>query len=212
MSLQQYIIMADVISSRQLKEKTAFMAQFKQLTALANTQFGPQIVSPLTITLGDEFQGIVNNAETLLRLMFFLDEQIIAQQLPFALRYALVYGRIDTPINTQIAYEMYGPGLTRAREALKETKDKGGHYFVQLQTGVDPQLQLCLKLYQAIKTDWKFSEFKIVSAFLNHDDYKALERLGLYKTRSGAWKKKKTLRIEEYNTVKALIFKILAHG
>ncbi len=212
MATRHYIIMADIISSRHIKKGEDFMGQFKHLTTLANEKFQRQIVSPLTITLGDEFQGIVDSAQVLFELVFFLEEQRIEAGYTFQLRYSLVYGEIETEINTKIAYEMYGAGLTQAREGLQHAKDSGHHYYVNLQPVPEAQLKLCLELYQAIKSDWKPREYKIIAAFLKHNDYKDLERMGLYKTRSGAWKKGKSLRIDEYHTVKRLIFLILKHG
>lgn len=212
MAARNYIIMADIISSRYIKKEEDFMGQFKALTTLANEQFNRQIISPLTITLGDEFQGIVDSAQTLFELVFFLEEQRIGADYTFQLRYSLVHGEIETEINTQIAYEMYGAGLTQAREGLQQAKDSGQHYYIDLKAAPEAQLKLCLELYQSIKSEWKPKEYKIVSAFLKHNDYKDLEKIGLYKTRSGAWKKGKSLRIDEYHTVKRLIFLILKNG
>ena len=212
MATHHYIIMADIISSRDIAKEEDFMGQFKSLTHLANEQFKGQIVSPLTITLGDEFQGIVDSTQTLFELVFFLEEQRLEAGYTFQLRYSLVYGEIETEINTEIAYEMYGTGLTQAREGLQRAKDSGHHYYVDLQLEPEVQLQLCLELYQSIKSEWKPREYAIVAAFLKHKDYKDLERIGLYKTRSGAWKKGKSLRIDEYHTIKRLIFLILKDG
>lgn len=212
MAARHYIIMADIISSRTIDKKEDFMGQFKALTSLANKRFKDSIVSPLTITLGDEFQGIVDSAQTLFELVFFLEEQRIEAGYTFHLRYSLVHGEIETEINTKIAYEMYGAGLTQAREGLQKAKDADQHYYVDLKEVPEEQLKLCLQLYQSIKTEWKPKEYKIVAAFLKHNDYKDLEKMGLYKTRSGAWKKGKSLRIDEYHTVKRLIFLILKNG
>jgi hypothetical protein len=212
MATSHYIIMADIISSRDIKKEEDFMGQFKALTNLANQAFKEKIVSPLTITLGDEFQGIVDSAPTLFELVFFLEEQSIEAGYSFQLRYSMVYGAIETEINPKIAYEMYGPGLTKAREALKRIKETKENYYVALNGPNDTQLHLCMKLYESIKSEWKTAEYTIIAAFLKHNDYKDLKKMGLYKTRSGAWKKGKSLRIEEYNTVKELIFLILKHG
>mgnify|MGYP000477635068 CR=1 FL=1 len=70
--MQHYIIMADVISSRTITKENDFMGQFKQLIEETNTTFASNILSPLTITLGDEFQGVVDSAKTLFKLLFFL--------------------------------------------------------------------------------------------------------------------------------------------
>ena len=212
MSKKHFLLMADIVGSRALDKREDFMGTFKELTQNVNSHFKQQIVSPLTITLGDEFQGIVLNAKTLFEVVFYLEEQLIEQGQPFQLRYSMVYGLIETPINPKIAYEMYGPGLTTARELLQSAKDNGQYYAVNLQESLTEKLSLCMHLYQSIKTAWKPTELSIVSAFIKYQDYKDLARIGLYKTRSGAWKKGKSLRIEDYRTVKALIFLILKNG
>lgn len=209
MSNSYHIIMADIISSRDIDKKNNFMGQFAQLTQKANDVFKDSILSPLTITLGDEFQGVVNNSKTLFELLFYLEEHIISKKYPFNLRYSMVHGVIDTKINEKIAYEMYGSGLTKAREALKTIKDGSDNYFIGINAEKDVPLKLCMKLYQSIKSNWKTSEYEVIAAFLKNYDYKEVMKTGLYKTRSGAWKKRKSLQIEEYNIVKNLVYNIL---
>lgn len=206
-----HIIMADIISSSRIDKRKDFMKDFRSLVDSTNQTFKKDILSPLTITLGDEFQGIVADTITMFKMLFFIEEEIIIKKYPFSLRYSAIYGEIDTKINTEIAYEMYGSGLTKARGALKTTKETGSNYYVNLNSKKDKQLALCFKLYQSIKSEWKFSEYQIIAAFLQYNDYKDLEKIGLYKTRSGAWKKRKSLRMEEYNIIKELIFSILQH-
>lgn len=208
-SKKYHILMADIIRSRDIANGEGFMDQFKALVALANEKFKDSVISPLTITLGDEFQGIVKNSEALFKLLFFIDETILKEGYQFQLRYSLVFGDIQTEINTEIAHEMYGAGLTMARESLKHVKKEGHNHFIALNDKKDPLLTPCMRLYQSIKEDWKTADHNTISAFLEHDDYKDLKDIGIYKTRSGAWKKRKTLRIEEYLIIKDLVFKIL---
>ncbi|NKI32289.1 SatD family protein [Croceivirga thetidis] len=212
MEAKYHIIMADIISSSQIDKRKDFMKDFRKLIDQTNQNFKEKILSPLTITLGDEFQGVVADTITLIKMLFFMEEQIITKKYPFKLRYSAIYGEIDTEINTVIAHEMYGSGLTQAREALKTTKETGDNYFIDLNTPQDHQLELCLKLYQSIKSEWKTSEYDIIAAFLQYNDYKDLEKIGLYKTRSGAWKKRKSLRMEEYNIIKQLVFNIIGYA
>lgn len=50
--------------------------------------------------------------------LFVYEEECLKQEYDFKLHYALSYGDIDTEINPDIAYEMMGPGLTKARKLL----------------------------------------------------------------------------------------------
>lgn len=205
----QYIIMADVIGSRNIAQSDDFIKQFRQLTQEANKTFKKELLSPLTITLGDEFQGVLKSAESLFHLLFYLDEQIIEKGYSFQLRYSLVWGEIETKVNPKVAHDMYGSGLTHARQSLGKIKESGSHHHIEVDRKKDDQLNMSMRLYQSIRSEWKKSDYEVIAAFIKYDDYKSLIDIGLYKTRSGAWKKRKTLRIEEYVIVKELTLKIL---
>ena len=62
------------------------------------------LISPITITLGDEFQGIVESLEQGITIIFDLERVLSSEDYPFQLRYALGYGHILTPINSEIAH------------------------------------------------------------------------------------------------------------
>lgn len=201
------IIMADMVKSRE--KSASFMEPFNALVDEANREFKGDMLSPLTITLGDEFQGVVRHTPAAFFLLFYLNEKIIEKEYDFQLRFSLVYGAIDTPINQEVAYNMYGAGLTRARESLQTIKETGESCYIRVNPKVDEMLRLSMRLYFSITAGWKRSDFQKITAFLQHDDYKVLKELGLYRTTSGAWKKRKSLQIDEYNTVKQLVTEIL---
>ena len=68
--------------------------------------------------MGDEFQAIPKTMEIGIKIIFEIEESIVKQKFNFQLRYILNFGKIDTKINTQIAYEMPGAGRTVARNEL----------------------------------------------------------------------------------------------
>jgi hypothetical protein len=122
------ILMADIENSGDHAPKTV-LAEFKKLVKIFNSKYANKIKSPLTITLGDEFQGITNSIQNGLELIFLIEEFIIKAKLNFRLRYVLYYGAIDTKINTQIAHAMLGPGLTSARKTLSIIKKRECQIF-----------------------------------------------------------------------------------
>jgi hypothetical protein len=56
-----FILMADIIGSRK-KQGKELMNAFSHLTSLVSIQRKNCFLSPITITLGDEFQCVVKNA------------------------------------------------------------------------------------------------------------------------------------------------------
>lgn len=206
MKTKHYIIlMADIVSSRKSDQKM-LMDNFKKVTDETNFSLKNDLLSPLTITLGDEFQGIAKNIESAVSMLFHIEENIIHKAYGFQLRFVVFEGEIDTPINKKIAYGMLGEGLTQAREALTQTKTSNSRFLFSLRNKpVSAALNNAIMIYQRMIDDWRVGkDYSLVSSFLNNPDYKKVaDELG--KTRSQIWKRKKSLKIEEYFAIKEII-------
>jgi hypothetical protein len=195
------ILMADVINSRKDNKKVA--AILKTLVATVNKKKKAGIISPLTITLGDEFQAIVTDVHAGIGIILFIEELCLEQETSIKLRYVLISGEIETPINRKIAYGMLGEGLTKARETinyLKKSEDRF-HLFTSQNNN---SLNKLFILYQCIADDWRQKDYKIISDFIRLNDYKLVAEEN-YKPASQMWKKRKSLKIKEYKVVKSLI-------
>jgi hypothetical protein len=204
------ILMADVIRSRK-KDSSLLVRQLKELVTIINSQNSANLISPLTITLGDEFQGITSTMENGIKTIFDLEELILDKQYDLKLRYVLVYGKIDTTINNQIAYEMLGEGLTRARQDLNSLKQKDSRFLIRLNINEEYKEQYLNKaflIYQNIVDSWKAKDLEVVREFLLHKDYKIVAQ-NVHIDRSNAWRRKKSLKIDEYNNVKEIVLFIL---
>jgi hypothetical protein len=196
------ILMADIVDSRK-RDQNELMGIFKKLTDEVNLKNKKELLSPITITLGDEFQCIVKDVPKAVALILELEEKIILKQAGFKLRYVLYEGKIDTPINHDIAYGMLGEGLTKAREALDDTKlTTNRHGFNLHNQQAAAALMASFSIYQNITDDWKLEkDHALISKLLELKDYKLVaEALG--KTRSQIWKRHKNLKIEPYFAVK----------
>ncbi|MFT2007576.1 SatD family protein [Pontibacter sp. 13R65] len=200
-----FILMADIISSSRHKGDL-LMKQFKEVVNTVNEKHKELLLSPLTITLGDEFQGVALNLEAAIKVIVALEEVIVLQYKPFKLRYVLNFGQIETPINHEIAYGMLGNGLTEARELLEQVKHHRGERFI-VKTGNQRQsitLQKTFILYQWLVDAWKPADSQLIGAFLQESDYKVVaEQLG--KVRSLMWKREKSLKIKEYLAARDLL-------
>lgn len=196
--------MADIVKSS-AKPGKSVMREFKKLVETTNAQFKQQLLSPLTITLGDEFQGVVNALPHAIEIIFFLDEKILSEGYKLELRYVINYGKIDTAINPERAYEMLGSGLTHARELLERSKEKKIKVQLDgLKERKNRELNLAFSLYQSIVEDWPLKDHKAVSKFIELKDYKLVAK-SMKKDISTAWRKERTLKMKAYFDVKSLI-------
>jgi len=200
-----YVLMADVIDSRKLDQQK-LMTEFKNIVRLLNSQQHLNILSPMTITLGDEFQGVVNDLQSAINIIIALEEMILSEELEFKLRYTLIQGQIDTEINNKIAYEMLGEGLTTARERLQELKNDKRRFYIGLK---DKKLADAINntffAFQGIVDDWtRLNDIYIASRFIHNIDYKQIA-IEVNKEKSVIWKRKKSLKIEEYLALKNVL-------
>ncbi|MBC7426173.1 MAG: hypothetical protein H7321_06520 [Bacteroidia bacterium] len=199
------ILMADILQSSERNSKT-LIAEFKSMVAYFNKKHRATLLSPLTITLGDEFQGIIDTIENGIKLLFEIEEFIIKKEYGFKLRFVLNYGRIDTEVNKKKAYEMLGPGLTESRKILNSLKTKESRFWIHTSKKSASNLIInkAFVIYQSFTDSWNIKDLKIVTEFLAHKDYKKVaEIIGI--DPSSAWRRKKSLKINEYIYIRELI-------
>lgn len=201
--------MADVVgSSRQPGQ--ALASQLQQLVAALNTQFAADVLSPLTVTLGDEFQGVVASKAAGMRMLLAADAWLLAHRAAFKLRYVLWLGTIDTPINTTIAHGMLGEGLTEARQRLQALKDEKDKRFYVGHRQPDTVLNELLFLHHSITSQWKPKDYPLITALLQTGDYKAAARQ-LGKDSSLVWRRQKSLQLPQLKAVEHLIENEISH-
>jgi len=203
--MKQYILMADVVASGK-KDQKQLMKDFKKLITEINESYANDILSPLTITLGDEFQCVLKDLAVSIQIILHLEEAIIHQKMNFQLRYILNQGNIETPINKAIAYEMLGAGLTEARQKLTDAKQHKQRFLITIDNKFQQEILTdAFKIAENIIDKWDLEkDYEVVSNFIKFKDYKIVSE-AVNKTRSQLWKREKTLNIESYNSVKNII-------
>jgi hypothetical protein len=207
--MKYWILMADIVSSRK-HDAAALMKGFKKITGFLNVHFSKKMISPLTITLGDEFQGIVQSLDDAIEIIFKSEEIILLEQINIKIRYSVNYGSIGTKINKKIAYTMLGPGLTEARDSLNEMKKSDARFKILTHGNNEIALGKSFLLYQSIVDSWKQKDLKVVSAFLENDDYQYVSKK-IGKAPSTTWRRKKSLKIQAYRDAKTIIKYIAAN-
>ena len=115
--MPKIVLIGDIIASRKIKDRSSVQKKLKAAIRQLNRN-NPNLLSPYTITLGDEFQAVFNKAERL-----FVDIIVIMQALyPDLVRFSIGVGTIDTPINRQQAIGMDGPAFYLARKGIEQLK------------------------------------------------------------------------------------------
>jgi SatD family (SatD) len=120
-------LMGDLVSSEATPSVPDLYATFNAAIAEANRETAKRLVSPLTITLGDEFQGIFRRLADGLDVMRAVRTRLLSQGV--ACRFALGVIRLETPVNDQQAWNMMGLGLANTRQRLTDKRDPNAYRF-----------------------------------------------------------------------------------
>lgn len=155
--MEKIVVIADIVASRKIDERAALQKKLKAVIRQVNRK-NSNLVSPYTITLGDEFQAVLNNADQL-----FYDFTTIMEALhPEKIRFSIAVGEINTPINRKQAIGMDGPAFYAARHGIETLKS---NEFLFTCNGLNEWQQslvnqsLYLASYHLLK--WKLSRLSI---------------------------------------------------
>ena len=200
--------MGDIVSSRKHNAKE-LKQDFTDLVSNCNAELSSGILSPYTITLGDEFQGIAKSMRSAIESIFYFEEARLKKSLNFKLRLVLLYGGIDTPINKKIAHGMMGPGLSKAREMLTDKKRGNPRFrFALPDEKIALQLNRIFSVLESLTAEWHKKDFPLIIDMLANDNNEEVgKKHG--KNRSQIWKRRKSLRIDEYKTLKRVILDLI---
>jgi len=137
-------VIGDIISSREVEERHALQAAleeaFQALNDPGESASGPPdpsaeaLLSPFTLTLGDEFQAVYKNADRVIRDSLY----ILEAAHPHQVRFSYGVGTMDTDINTDQAIGMDGPAFHRARDGIEALKEEKEDYLFSLSGISDP--------------------------------------------------------------------------
>ncbi|WP_340105601.1 SatD family protein [Rhodohalobacter sp. 8-1] len=139
---QHIVLIGDLIGSKELndKERERYQSILVEETNRINRE-SSSVVSPLTITLGDEFQAVYKDLSAVLADSW----SILAALYPVGVRFSIGVGQIYTEINSEQALGMDGPAFHAARDGMDLIKESGRLYNVSLGSPADqPDASLSL--------------------------------------------------------------------
>ena len=145
------VIIGDIIKSRKLSNRYEVQKTFASVVSEVQTTYAGELVSPITLTIGDEFQSVMRQARELFKIV----DDLETQMLPVQLRHGFGIGEIDTEINEQYSIGMDGPAFHRAREALEISRKQNLRYYLCYDNSrTEQQINLLLSWIDAASRNW----------------------------------------------------------
>ena len=202
--MEHFILMSDVKLAGKTSKET-INQELKNVINVINKLHKKNLITPLNMVMMDEFQGITNNLQGSLELIFDIEECLIEHLFDFKLKHVLYHDTIETLQTKQLAYERLGFGLIDARERLKLIKKTESRFLIV--TNDEKQslnLNNLFYIYEDYLDSWKKADFQYVRAFLNNQNYKEVAEQFNINISSG-WRREKTLKMKQYYTIKEMI-------
>lgn len=171
------VVIGDVISSRKVEKRNDLQNKlldiFDDLNSAANKN---HLVSPYTITLGDEFQAVYQKADHL-----FLDTiRILEKTLPQKIRFSFGIGDISTEINREQSIGMDGSAFYFAREGIANLKNQRGNYKFNIYGLDDPELEKLfnnvLYIFSNLLEGWNKNRYFILRSTMEGKTVKEIAR------------------------------------
>lgn len=143
-------VIGDIVASRKIKARERFDEKLRNVLDAVNVQ-KTGLLSPYTLTIGDEIQAVFGNAGAL-----FDDAMAILSAIyPERMRFAFGVGDLSTPINPERAIGMDGPAFYSARAGIEVLK-KSGYLFTLEGEGIPAMalIQKNLSLISFLMDKW----------------------------------------------------------
>lgn len=159
------VVIGDVISSRKVEKRNDLQNKLLDIFNDLNTSnYENQLVSPYTLTLGDEFQAVYEKANCL-----FLDSISIFEKIfPQKIRFSFGIGEISTDINREQSIGMDGSAFYFAREGIVNLKDQRGNYKFNIYGLEDPELEILfnnsLRIFSNLLEGWNRNRYFILQS------------------------------------------------
>lgn len=132
-------IIGDVIDSKKLNTRSAVQESLQRALARINQTYAHCLVSPFTLTLGDEFQALLYPNQEVFQMIDTLRLSLY----PVSLRFGIGIGDIVTAINPLQSIGADGPAYWNARSAIDWVHDKDdyGTTNIRVSTAQEASLQ-----------------------------------------------------------------------
>ncbi|OPX32420.1 MAG: hypothetical protein B1H09_00455 [Gemmatimonadaceae bacterium 4484_173] len=145
------VVIADIVDSRIVENRKELQNRLQGVLAEINNN-SDSVVSPYTITLGDEFQAVLSKSKNLFSDLWTIKERIF----PSKLRISIAVGSISTELIKTTSVGMDGQAFYMARDALKTMKESTSIFVV---SGLDGPCEELVNDSLALITDidkyWK---------------------------------------------------------
>lgn len=201
-----YILSAEIKLDKGQRLEATEIKQFIDFIETIIPNEPDLLYSKSMFNLNKEFQCALASLKGGLELIIIMEEALLIKEKPFSLQYVITYGDIEIPRHKNLFRGIMGYGLTLADLKMQKLRDsRTDRFFVDIRDREESVfLTKLLSLYRKVYDSWRRKDCKLVLNLITFWDYAFISK-EMDKDRTLVWKRRKTLNIQEYNTIKDLI-------
>lgn len=154
-------VIGDIIDSRKLENRYSVQEKLKSVLEEINRDYQDVLASSFSLTLGDEFQGLMVSPLYVLELL----DMITCKMHPVRIRYGIGIGDMYTRIQRENSMGSDGPAYWLARDAIRHIHDDNdyGNTTIRIESDCLPSAELdlvnaTLRACDAIAGKWMASQ------------------------------------------------------
>jgi len=167
------VITADVKGSRDVEDRAALQKRLKSAMDRVNSEFAPHVVVPFSITIGDEWQGVLKSVGESYSVKLAFERLLEGVPIVFGIG----EGGIATPLAERSA-EMDGEAFHRSRQALETAKTEGRPIaFCTVDAEADKLLNALCAALELVSRHWTDKQRKVVALFREYGHQRKVSEL-----------------------------------
>lgn len=169
-------IIGDIVDSKNINDRQEIQDHFKQSLEEINHKYDTYIASNFTVTLGDEFQGLLTSPGISLDII----QDIRIKMSPIELVFGIGIGEMLTNFSKESSIGSDGPAYWYARKMVEKSKDKNPTINILSDMPEDQlinSLLLFIEHSSRLQTDRQKQIITLYKAL--GSQYKVAEKLGI---------------------------------
>ena len=158
-----YVLLGDVIQSRQIDNRDDFQKIIEETCKNINTMYAEGIYADFKILKGiDEIGGVLSSMSNIYKII----TKILDDIYPNSIRFALVFDYIDTALETRNVTKMDGVAFHKASKMIRELKMSKLMFDMSVEDEMlDMSITGQINLIFLFKKNWSATQYNIVREY-----------------------------------------------
>ena len=163
MKQKRYVLLGDVIHSRRISDRDDFQKKVEEACNRINTAYTEDVYADFKILKGvDEVGGVLSDISNIYKIITTILEEIY----PNVMRFVLVFGYIDTAIETGNVAKMDGSAFHKASEMMHGLKNSKLIFDMSVSDKmIDATIAGQINLILLIKRNWSARQHRVIREY-----------------------------------------------